>query len=122
MSGEKRQDLRERLKAYALRIVDLFVGLPKNDVARVLGKQMLRSGTSIGAHHREAHRARSTAEFISKMETGLQELDETDYWLDLLISSGNASAEARAGQQETQELISIFTTSVKTAKKRRDSQ
>ena len=121
MSGEKWEDLRERLKTYALSVVDLYVHLPKNDVARVLGRQCLRSGTSIGAHHREAHRARSTAEFISKMETGLQELDETDYWLDLLISSGNAPDGAEAVRQETRELISIFTASVKTAKKRRDT-
>jgi four helix bundle protein len=120
VSGEQREDLRARLKAYALGIIDLYVRLPKNDVARVLGRQFLRSGTSIGAHHREAHRARSTAEFISKMETGLQELDETDYWLDLLISSENAPAEAEAVGRETQELISIFTASVKTAKRRGD--
>lgn len=120
MSGETRDDLRERLRAYALSIVRLYVSLPQSDVARVLGRQFLRSGTSVGAHHREAYRARSTAEFISKMETGLQELDETDYWLDLLVSSGDALGEAEAVRKETQELISIFTASVKTAKKRRD--
>jgi four helix bundle protein len=120
MSGGQHEDLRERLKAYALSIVALYVDLPRNDVARVLGRQMLRSGTSIGAHHREAHRARSTAEFISKMETGLQELDETDYWLELLMASGNAPDGADTVREETQELISIFAASVKTAKKRRD--
>ena len=119
MSDGQHVDLRERLTAYSLRIIGLYSTLPKNDVARVLGRQMLRSGTSVGAHHREAHRARSTAEFISKMETGLQELDETEYWLDLLLSSGNAPDDTRTLVKETMELIAIFTASVKTAKRGR---
>jgi four helix bundle protein len=71
--------LRVRTKAFALRIVLLSAALPKSTEAQVLGKQVLRSGTSVGAHYREAHRARSTAEFVSKLECGLQELDETCY-------------------------------------------
>jgi len=71
-----RQDLRERTKQFALRIIRLYAALPKSAVAQVVGKQMLRSGTSVGAHYREAWRARSDAEFVSKMEGALQELDE----------------------------------------------
>ncbi len=116
MVGEK-TDLKKRTKAFALRIVRLYTALPKTTVAQVLGKQVLRSGTSVGAHHREASRARSTAEFISKLEVAIQELDETLYWLDLL----EEAAIVRTGQltdlrAEAEELISIFVSSVKTAK------
>ena len=116
MSDERNEALKERLKAYALQIIDLYTVLPKTEVARVIGRRFLRSGTSIGAHHREACRARSKAEFISKLETALQELDETDYWLGLLISSGNGPDSARGAIQETNELISILTAIVKSAK------
>ena len=85
---KKEMDLRKRTKGLALRILRLFAALPAREEARVLGKQVLRSGTSVGAHYREAHRARSTAEFVSKVEVALQELDETGYWLDLLAEGG----------------------------------
>ena len=81
-------DLRERTKLFGLRIVRIFVALPKSDEARVLGKQVLRSGTSVGANYREAHRARSKPEFIAKVGDCLKELDETAYWLELLTESG----------------------------------
>ena len=117
---EKPRDLKERLREYSLRIIRMYCSLPKTSVAQVLGRQVLRSGTSPGAHHREASRARSTAEFISKMEGGLQELDETVYWLELLIDSGTLSQEKMQGLlDETEELIAIFTASVKTAKQRK---
>lgn len=118
----KATDLRERLRAYALAIIRLYCSLPKTGEAQVIGRQMLKSGTSAGAHHREAHRARSSAEFISKMEGGLQELDETEYWLDLLVAGGVSDNElARELISETNELIAIFTASVKTAKRTRRS-
>ena len=114
------QDLRERLRDYSLRIIGMYTALPKTEVSRVLGRQVLRSGTSPGAHHREASRARSDAEFISKMEGGLQELDETAYWLDLLVGSGGVVERKMQGLlEETDELISIFTTIVKKVKGRR---
>ena len=114
------QDLRERLRDYSLRIIGMYTALPKTEVSRVLGRQVLRSGTSPGAHHREASRARSDAEFISKMEGGLQELDETAYWLDLLVGSGVVVERKMQGLlEETDELISIFTTIVKKVKGRR---
>ena len=77
-------DLKNRTKTYALRIIKLYQTLPKSGEAQVIGKQILRSGTSIGAQYREACRAKSPADFINKMEGSLQELDETGYWLELL--------------------------------------
>src|SRR6266478_8432278 len=79
-----RQDMRKRTKDFALRIVRLYAALPKNAIAQVLGKQILRSGASVGAQYREACRAKSNADFISKIEGALQELDETLYWLELI--------------------------------------
>src|ERR687885_2826131 len=93
MKGEGRQDLRERTKAFALQIIRLYSVLPKTTEAQVLGKQVLRAGTSVGAHYREAHRAKSDADFISKIEGALQELDETAYWFELLIESDIFSAD-----------------------------
>ena len=117
MSENRVPDLRTRTKEFALRIIRLFVALPNTDVARVLGKQVLRSGTSVGAHYREGCRARSTAEFISKLEVGLQELDETAYWLELLAEGGVVPVDKlRLLQQETYELTAIFVTCVKNAK------
>lgn len=114
------QDLRTRTKVFALRIIKLYSALPKTTEAQVLGKQVLRSGTSVGAHYREANRAKSTPDFISKMEGGLQELDETDYWLELLADSGIVPESRLADlRTETNELIAIFVASVKTAKKRK---
>ena len=79
-------DLLARTKLFARRIIRLYVSLAKTDnVAQVLGKQVLRSGTSIGANYREANRGRSRAEFIAKMGDSLKEADETLYWLELLL-------------------------------------
>jgi four helix bundle protein len=81
-------DLRERTKDYALRVIRLFGRLPKDQVSQVIGKQVLRSGTSVGANYREATRARSNAEFVAKLGDSLKELDESLYWLELLTESG----------------------------------
>ena len=115
---DEKHDLRKRTKAFALRIVRLYASLPKTAEAQVLGKQVLRSGTSPGAHYREAYRSRSTAEFIAKIEGGLQELEETAYWLELLVESGIVPEKRMADLlTETDELIAIFTSSAKTAKR-----
>lgn len=83
----------------------------------MIGKQVLRSGTSVGAHYREASRSRSNAEFASKMNVGLQELDETEYWLELLQEADIISAaKLKELRQETNELIAIFVTILKKAK------
>jgi four helix bundle protein len=118
MSDEsRRQDLRARTKQYALRIVKMYLALPKSEVARVLGKQGLRSGTSVGANYREAFRARSKAEFISKLGDCLKELEETAYWLELLGESGVVKpVRLSALHTETDELTAIFTAIVKNSK------
>ncbi len=119
MNDEADKDLRVRTKSFALRIIKLFSALPKTSEAQVVGKQVLRSGTSVGAHYREACRARSTAEFISKIEGGLQELEETVYWLELLTESSIVKEERlKPLLQEADELIAILVASVKKAKAR----
>jgi four helix bundle protein len=80
-------DLRERTKHFGLRVLRMFSRLPKATEAQVLGKQMLRSGTSVGANYRESYRARSKSEFIAKCGDSLRELEETAYWLELLVQA-----------------------------------
>ena len=113
-------DLRSRTRAYAVDIVRLFTRLPRRAEAQVLGGQMLRAGTSVGAHYREASRSRSDAEFISKLEAGLQELDETMYWLELLIECHITSADDVTHLlNEANELTAIFVSMVRNVKRRR---
>src|SRR6516164_1630333 len=81
----QRVDLRVRTKQFALRVIRLSSALPRRIEAEVIGKQVIRSATSVGANFREAHRARSDAEFVSKLGDCLKELEETCYWLELLI-------------------------------------
>jgi four helix bundle protein len=110
-------DLKVRTKAYARRIIKLFAALPKETVAQVLGKQLLRSGTSVGANYREANRGRSKAEFIAKIGDCLREVDETAYWLELLTEEKILPAEKMAALlDETDELTAIFVTILKKAK------
>ena len=120
MNEGKEKDLKVRTKAFALRIIKLYSAMPKTTEAQVTGKQIIRSGTSVGAQYREACRARSTAEFISKIQSGLQELEETIYWLELLVEAEIIEAEKLKNlQNEAEELISILVASVKTAKLRK---
>jgi len=108
-SSEK--DLAARTKSFARRIIRLYAALPKETVAQVLGKQALRSGTSVGANHREASRARSKAEFVSKIGDCLKEADETAYRLELLADEEIVSRKRLEPLlQETNELISILVT------------
>ena len=99
MKDEEKQNLNKplelggRTKKLALAIISLYTSLPKTTEAQVLGRQVLRSGTSIGAHCREGRRAKSDADFINKLQGALQELDETAYWLDLLNESGIGKTE-----------------------------
>ena len=112
-----------RTKAFALRIVRLYVALPKRTEAQVLGRQLLRSGTSVGAQLREGRRSRSSAEMISKAESALQELDETVYWLELLADASIVPRERLADLlQEADELTAILVASVKTLKRRRKAE
>ena len=121
-SAERNEALQRRLRDFALRIIKLYSSLPKSTEAQVIGRQFLRSGTSPGAQFREARRAKSDPDFISKAEGALQELDETDYWLDLLGASGIVDPEYLSKLiQEINELISILVTIVVNTKKRKTS-
>ena len=110
-------DLRQRTKEFGLQVVRMFSELPKTTEAQVLGRQILRSGTSVGANYREAYRGRSKAEFIAKCGDSLRELEETAYWLELLVEGKIVPAETLAPlQQECNELIAIFVTILKRSK------
>ena len=110
-------DLKTRTREFALRIIRLYTSLPKTTEAQVIGKQILRSGTSVGAHYREGSRARSTAEFVSKLGGGQQELEETAYWLELLREAEIVPAAKLSDlEQEANELGKILTTCIKNAK------
>ncbi len=114
------QDLRERTKCFALRVIRLYTSLPKTAEAQVIGKQILRSGTSVGAQYREGHRAKSNADVVNKFEGVLQELDETAYWLELLVESEMMrSNRIEPLLSETNELIAIFVTIVTRLKRKR---
>jgi four helix bundle protein len=116
------EDLKLRTKRFGLRVVRVYVALQKrNDVHQVLGRQMLRSGTSVGAQYREACRARSPAEFVSKMNSALQELDETAYWFEMLVESDSMPiSKLEKLMREAHELIAIFVASITTAKRGRN--
>jgi len=95
MRDEKipRFELSVRTKEFALRVIRLYCSLPKSTQCQVIGKQALRSGTSVGANYREAKRSRSKSEFIAKIGDCLKELDETAYWLELLVESDIVSSQ-----------------------------
>ncbi|HEX2933492.1 MAG TPA: four helix bundle protein [Candidatus Binatia bacterium] len=115
-------DLKIRTKDYALAVIRLFAELPKRTEAQIMGRQLLRCGTSVGAQYREACRAKSDADFISKIEGSLQELEESEYWLELLGESGFVPEERLAGiKKETGELKGIFVAVVVNTKARSQS-
>jgi four helix bundle protein len=113
-------ELRQRTKNYASTVIRLYVQLPKaREEVRVLGKQLLRSGTSVAAHSREASRARSDSEFCSKLDGLLQEADESQLWLELLRDDCGIRGESMDSLlRETDELMAIFTTMVAKLRKR----
>jgi four helix bundle protein len=112
-----KRDLQQRTRRFALGVIRTFSRLPKSTEAQVLGKQLLRSGTSVGANYREAYRGRSKAEFIAKCGDSLRELEETAYWLELLLEAGIVPPE-KLGElrKECDELIAIFVTILKRSK------
>ena len=118
MESSKQEELRARTKRFALRIIRLFQHLPRTPEAQVLGKQLLRSGTSVGANYRAAGRARSKAEFISKIAIVLEEADETVFWLECLVESGVVKGELlRDLMKEANELVAIFAASHRTSRR-----
>jgi four helix bundle protein len=112
--------LQVRTKKFAVAIVRAFTALPKADEARVIGRQFLRSGTSVAANYRAACRARSKAEFISKLGVVVEEADETLFWLELSVEANVVDAARIASlRQECDELLKVFSSSLATAKSNR---
>ena len=114
---QKAAELKQRTKLFAIRIVKLFRSLPHAPDAQTLGKQVLRSGTSVAANYRAVCRARSKAEFISKMGTVVEEADETVFWLELLNETDVLRPERTMDLlKEANELLAIFGASLRTSK------
>jgi four helix bundle protein len=112
------KELKLRTKQFALRVIKLVESLPQDQVGRVLGNQLLRAGTSVGANYRAACRSKSAADFISKMGTVEEEADESGYWMELLLDSGRIKAtKISALMQEAGELTAIAVSSITTARK-----
>lgn len=112
------EELKKRSKKFSLEVIELVKNLPGNSVANVLGKQVLRSATSIGANYRAACRARSKAEFIAKLGIVEEESDETTYWLELLTEAKLINeTKAKHLIKEAEEITAIVVSSIKTAKK-----
>jgi len=110
--------LKQRTKRFALGIIQLVEAVPKSRSADVLGRQLLRSGTSVGANYRSACRARSAADFISKMGIVEEEVDESIYWMELLQECKLADSDKiKALTHEAGELLAITVSSIKTARK-----
>ena len=115
--------MRQRTKQFAMRVVGLFKRLPKTDAARIIGKQVLRAGTSVAANYRAVNRARSKAEFIAKMGVVVGEADETVFWLEPLVETGIVDKTLmRRLLTEANELLAIFAASQSTAKNGNHSQ
>lgn len=117
---ERARELQNRTKKFALRIISAFSRLPKTEQARVLGRQFLRSGTSVAANYRAACRARSAADLISKISVVVEEADETLFWLELIVEANLVPAKVvESLVTECEELLKIFSASLATAKANR---
>jgi len=114
---DRAQELKARTKLFALRVLKVFRAIPKSEEGRVMGRQLLRSGTSVGANYRAVCRARSRKEFISKLNVVVEEADETVFWLELLIE-GEVLPVRKLEKliAEANELLAILAASVRTAK------
>ncbi len=116
----RNENLKERTKQFALRIIEFVERLPKTNTTRVIGGQLLKSGTSVGANDRASCRARSTADFIAKMGIVEEEADECLYWMELLLAAGIATfEEASPLMDEGNQLLSITVSSIKTVRRRK---
>ena len=114
------EELKNRSKHFAIRIVKLFRSLPRTEDARIIGKHVLRSGTSVAANYRAVCRARSKAEFIAKIGVVVEEADETTFWLELLVDAEIVREPRMRGlMSEANELLAIFAASQFTARGRR---
>jgi len=116
-SLDKATELKRRTKSFAIRIVNIFRSLPHSPDAQTLGKQLLRSGTSVGANYRAVCRSRSRAEFIARMGVVVEEADESVFWLELLNETGVIRPERTQDLlKEANELVRIFGASLRTSK------
>ena len=114
------KQLQDRTKKFAVRIIKAFARLPKDEAIRIVGRQFLRSGTSLAANYRAACRARSSADFISKISVVTEEADETLFWFELLVESQLIAARTlQPVMSECEELLKIFGASLATAKRNR---
>jgi four helix bundle protein len=114
------RQLQDRTKRFAVSIIRFFSKLPKTEVARTIGRQLLRSGTSVAANYRAACRARSSADFVSKISVVLEETDETLFWLELLVEAAVIDqSQCQALHKECEELLKIFAASLAMAKANR---
>ena len=110
-------ELKKRTKQFGLRVIRLVESLPSGQTSRTIGNQLLRSGMSVGANYRAACRGRSKADFIAKAGISLEEADECLYWMELLQEAGIVPADRMKDiMKEADELVAIFTASIKTAK------
>jgi four helix bundle protein len=117
---ERARELQDRTKKFALRIISAFSRIPKTEAARVIGKQFLRSGTSVAANYRAACRARSAADFISKISVVVEEADETPFWVELIVEANLVPAKVvEALVVECEELSKMFSALLATAKANR---
>lgn len=115
--NRSQENLRLRTRQFALRIIRVYLALPQSNLATILGRQILRSGTSVGAHYAEACRAKSRPDFVNKIEGAMQELEETTYWMELLADAKVVtSAKLAALRTEASELMAIFVTMSKRSK------
>jgi four helix bundle protein len=114
-------EMKRRTKRFALRVMNLVEGLPATNAGRVIGRQLLRSATSVGANYRAACRAKSTADFIAKLAIVEEEADESMYWMELLIESGLVKEILLTDLlDECNQIVAIVVSSIKTSKQRRD--
>ena len=117
------EDLKLRTKQFGIRIVKLVEALPRNQSASVMGRQLLRSSTSVGANYRAVCRAKSRADFIAKLGIVEEECDESLYWLEMLVETGQIKPALVAGLiEEGQEILAIIVASAKTARMKNNPQ
>lgn len=114
------EEMKERTKVFALRVIRLVEALPAHGTGQVIGRQLLRSGTSVGANYRAACRAKSPADFVAKMGIVEEEADEALYWMELLVETGMVKeTRLRPLMQEADELVAITIASINTARRRK---
>ena len=112
---------KKRTKAYALRVIHVVESLPNTQTGWVIGNQLLRSGTSVGANYRAAARAKSRADFVSKMGTVEEESDESLYWMELLMESGLVDGGRLTDlMAEGNEILAMVVSSIRTTRAKRD--